>query len=208
MVGGCTQARGRGGVWDAQTLGSQAIAGSLLWRLSGGHGQRRCPACSLHPAVQLLGWLPDGWFPVREAWGHCFCSHRRAGILPVAPRHSAREATEQILKVGIALGASWPREGMSSFDQAAFTLELPAPRARCPQPKAPPQRCACTPAHAAHRPTKIECPRVPSSDGVSAEQNSSRHRGLPGLVARLCWVSHPGCAGITGVPFHNAMFPK
>lgn len=86
--------------------------------------------------MRLLGWLPSGWFPVREAWGHCFCNHRHPGVLPVAPRHSTREATEQILKVGIALGASWPQEGMSSCNQEACALELPAPTARCLQPKA------------------------------------------------------------------------
>lgn len=66
--------------------------------------------CSLCPVVRSLGWLPGSWFPVREAWGHCLCNHRHAGVLPGALRYLMREATEQIFKVGIALGASWPQE--------------------------------------------------------------------------------------------------
>lgn len=112
----------------------------------------------------------------------------------MVPRHSAREATEQILKAGIALGASWPREGMSSCNQEACALELPAPSACCLQPKALLQHSFCTltmlPADPARSRDLFmfspECLRVQSSDRGSAEPNSTGHCSLPGSVARLC----------------------
>lgn len=221
--GDCTQAHGKGEAWDAQTLGSQAFAASWLWRPSSGHGEGRGPACSPCPAVWLLGWLLSTWFPAREAWGDRFCNHRHTGVLLVVPRHSAREATEQVLKAGIALGASWPQKAMSSCSQEACALELPAPSTCCLHP----QRAACSPKHpysTALVPLTMlpadparsrdlfmfspECPRVPSSDRGSAEPNSTGHCNLPGSVARLCWESHPDYTSITGVLFHNTVFLK
>lgn len=174
--GSCTQDDGRGENGDAQTLGSQALTGNWFWRLSSGRGERRCPARSLCPAVRLLGWLPGGLFPVREAWGHCFCNHRHTGVLPVAP--SEREATEQILKVGIALGASWPQEGMSSCDQEACALELPAPRACCLQ---------------THRDQGIVLCFPMNGLGSQAQTGSLQNQTVPGTVA--CQARWPRCAG-------------
>lgn len=174
--GSCTQDYGRGETGDAQTLGSQALTGNWFWRLSSGRGERRCPARSLCPAVRLLGWLPGGLFPVREAWGHCFCNHRHTGVLPVAP--SEREATEQILKVGIALGASWPQEGKSSCDQEACALELPAPRA-----------CRLQ----THRDQGIIVCFPMNGLGSQAQTGSLQNQTAPGTVAfQARW---PGCAG-------------
>lgn len=174
--GSCTQDYGRGETGDAQTLGSQALTGNWFWRLSSGRGERRCPARSLCPAVRLLGWLPGSLFPVREAWGHCFCNHRHTGVLPVAP--SEREATEQILKVGIALGASWPQEGKSSCDQEACALELPAPRA-----------CRLQ----THRDQGIIVCFPMNGLGSQAQTGSLQNQTAPGTVAfQARW---PGCAG-------------
>lgn len=78
-----------------------------------------------------------------------FHNHRHTGTLPVAPRHSAREATKQILKTGTALGASWPQEEMRFCKQEACALGLPAPGVCCLQPKTPLQhtQLALQPCH-------------------------------------------------------------